>query len=271
MNGRPVVALIAGGLARGDGREEEEEEQEGLWAAVAGLRAVFERGGRVLLSGESPHVVSLLMAAAEYQKPRAIETRREAVEAPVILGPLIRGDVLEDELLIQGDRREEEATGVGLLEELERSGLCEGAAASASSEAGAPELFGSLLVRQQVRGILAVGGGARTGPLLDAAESYRRDLEVRSPVRLLQLWPGGNRLDHRGWEAVTRYGENETVPPPRFNGEDLGEEAGRASWDEQLIMLARRAAAEASLALAIDREVGSILGSGERGPQARDR
>jgi hypothetical protein len=270
VNGRPVVALIAGGLARGDGREEEEQQQERLWAAVAGLRAVLERGGRVLLSGESPQVVSLLMAAAEYQEPRAIETEREAVEAPVILGPLIRGDALEDELLIQGNRREE-ATGVSLLEELERSGLCEGAAASASSEAGAPELFGSLLVRQQVRGILAVGGGARTDPLLDAAESYRGDLDVRSPVRLLQLWPGSNRPDHRGWEAVTRYGENETVPPPMLNGEDLGEAAGRALWDEQLILLARRAAAEASLALAIDRAVGSMLGSEERGPQARDR
>jgi hypothetical protein len=262
LNGLAVVALVTGGSAFGGG----EDEEAGLWAAIAGLRAVLERGGRVLLTGESPQVIAMLMAAAEYQELRAVETGEENAPSPVILGPLARTDALEDELLTQRQLGEGEGGGGSLLEELGRSGLYEDAA---ERDADAPpgRAFRAALDRWRPRAVLAMGGGLATAPLLDAAEGYRE--EGARPVRLLRAWPAEGQIDNRGWNVVERYTERERgAPQPMLDGEVIGEGAERPPWDERLMLLVRRAAAEASLALAIDRTVGELLGSGESGPLA---
>jgi hypothetical protein len=255
MNNRPVIALIAGRVSLDSFGE---EEQYGLWAAIAVLRAVLERGGRTLIGAESSYVIPLLMAAAEYQEPRRVETGEEAAPSPVILGPLLSVDSVDDELLHRRTGRSEAPKGLTLLEEFEGSGLVERGWIRSDNIRGAAEIFQEQLSDHQPLGIVAVGSGTRTEPLLVAAEIYRQQ-ESQRQVRLFRLLAAGDRNSQSSWEAIDGRWSKVRMPPPMLDGEIIGEQTDGTSWNEQLVALARRAAEEASMVLAIDRAVGSII------------
>ena len=254
MRDRPVIALIAGRVSLDSCGD---EEQHGLWAAIAVLRALLERGGRALLGAESAYVVPLLMAAAEYLEPRQVETSEEATPPPVILGPVMKVNSLEDALLWERVRSEDSLEGHTLLEELEGGGLFEQGLVRNDNAVSPRDVFGALLSKSQPHGIIAVGDSTATAPLLEAAETYGPG-EFRKP-RLLWILPGGERSLGTRWEPVGSQNSAERLPPPMLNGEIVDFHSKGRSWDEQLVALARRAAEEASLALAIDRAVGEIL------------
>lgn len=255
MRDRPVIALIAGRVSLDSCGN---EEQHGLWAAIAVLRALLERGGRALLGAESTYVVPLLMAAGEYLEPRRVETSEEASPPPVILGPLMEVDSVEDSILRDRTQREDVSHDHTLLEDLAEGGLFEQGRVRNDNARGPRELFGALLSESQPQAIIAVGDSTRTAPLLEAAEAYHPS-EFFPPPRLLWVLPGGKGFFGSRWEQVGSESPDEHFPPPMLNGEIVDFRSEGRSWDEGLVVLARRAAEEASLALAIDRAVEAIL------------
>lgn len=254
MNGTRIVALIAGRSLHEDG------EEGPLSAAIAVVRAVLERNGRVLLGAEPSLLVPILMAAAEYREIREVETAREVPAAPIILAPLERGrEDLEDFLLGYHEEAPEGEPTTSLLGDLSAIGLIEPGHPLQFEDGSPAKVFFDLLSRREPRAILWIGDSSPgASPFVRAAERYASDQRV-------QLWKilRTKRDGDRRWRPVRPWAED--MPPPMFEGRILGEQKEDRAGDESLLLLGRRAAAEASLTLAIDQTVGKLLGEpGER-------
>lgn len=252
---RPVVALIAGKTSSGThGREGEAE----LRAAIAVLRAALERGGRVILSADSSHVVPLLMGAAEYQEPRMVETSNEVVFPPVILGPFMGPTSMERELLRYTPEGSEESQPATLLEDLISGGLVEQGWGQAGQGKSHRQAFSTLLFQHQALGIVAIGSNRYADPFLRAAEDYAKVVALPR-VRLFTVAIEKDSVARGLWKPIDSQWQDERLPPPMMDGEIVGKSSERRSWDEWMVVLARRAAEEASLTLAIDRAVGTMI------------
>lgn len=254
MSPRPVVALIAGSNVAEDGGGEPRE----LRAALTALRAVLERHGRVILGAEACSLVPLLLAAAEYIEPRQVEGLAEAAAPPVILAPPLVDDSIESELLRYRQEEAEAHRTVTLLDELVAEGLCErGWDPRFEGDPEAQESFGALLSEHRPPGVIAIGAARGILPFVAAAEDYRRRADDPRP-RFFRALGGRDREDSApawDWEPIEARRRTD-LPPPMLEGEVVVEH----NRDEGLILLARRAAEDASLALAIAEVVDSILG-----------
>jgi hypothetical protein len=255
MSPRPVVALIAGASFAENGGGEPRE----LQAALTALRAVLEREGRVLLGAEACNLVPLLLATAEYLEPRQVEGPAEAAAAPpVILAPPLADDSIESELLRDRQDRPETGGAATLLDELVAEGLCErGWDPRLESEPGAGEAFAALLSEHRPPGVIAIGAGRGIQPFVAAAENYRRRADSPRPRFFRALSTAAREELAPPWEWEPIEGRRRTdVSPLMLEGEVI-EERHR---DDGLLLLAGRAAEDASLALAIDEVIDAILG-----------
>jgi len=256
MNGRRAVALIAG-ASSGD-----EEHEWTLSAAMAVVRAVLEREGRVLLGAESSLVVPLLLVAVEYLTLRAVESSQEPRPAPVTLAPVLFGDALEDRLLVyRSEPTDEEPEPTSMLGDFIAAGLVEPTHTHRDDKDDPRRAFRDLLVTIEPAGILTVGDSSKASLFMEVAESYAKDYGP-------QLWrvlPARKREDFGSWRLLQPQTE---MPPPMFDGQVVGERFEDHNGDERLLALARKAAEEASQILAIDRVIGELFEQG-RNPRPR--
>jgi hypothetical protein len=251
-----VIAIVASG---GTPELLRAERRGGIQPAMTVLRAVLERGGRVLLAGEAPVVVPLVMAAAEYLEPRDVETSELGSPPPLILGPLVTTNSVEDKLLVWRPEPQEGAVELSLLDALSASGLIDVAERDEERPEGTAQRFRSILEELVPVAIFAVGEVSGTAVLLDAGESYRNSRSDRAPLLVQLLFPDGADDSRPQWRRIGSADREYDEPPPKMDGRIVGEELDPEGLDDELVALARRAAGEASLTLAIDRVVGGIM------------
>lgn len=244
MMRQPVLAIVAdtfGGQRRDDNGSPHVQR-----AAMAVQRAALVRGGRVLLSADGATLVPLLLAAAEFQMPRRVEGDEQPAAA-LIVTPFPGGDSVEDRLLGFREERREGTSPLSLLEQLVSAGLADLRQGAERHSDDPGEVFSVALRELNVSAVFAIGDDQRIQPMLEAAEVYHGRVSRR--VQLVHLLhPQGERA--RWPDLSERIGAFSRVPPV-FEGELLQEQAR----DERLVVLGLRAAAEAALALAIDRAV----------------
>lgn len=251
---RPVIALVTG---VGWQKDPDQESRGALDAGLALVRAVLDRGGRVLLAAEAGHLVPLLMAAAEYEVSREVEGQGENVPAPIILGPILQTDSVEEQIL----RHRPEGTGddapLSLLDVLLAGNLVD---FNLRRESGADRSsdFRGLLEVHRPRGIIAVGDSPAMPELLKAAEDYG-ERTVRG-ARLLRIRPWQHRVEaHSRWTLVEYPADRGDIPPPRFDGEILSSDSQQGQRDEGLLAMAQEIARDVAWTLALDRLIAEAL------------
>jgi hypothetical protein len=130
-------------------------------AVLAVAKAVFARGGRILVHGDSPTVALLTAVALEYRVVQPVETVERRVAPLVVVGGL-RTDAVEDRLFSREQNGVDDDLG-----ELERFGVV---------ETTTPPLEGTLVEayeRYSPVAVFLLGRGDRLGRAAEGAFSRK--------------------------------------------------------------------------------------------------
>lgn len=240
MNGRLIAVIV---------ESYDGDDPAVLSLALATVTRILEHGGRVLLSADAATRLPVLLAAAEYVAPIAVETPEGRAAAPVIIAPFPDSDSLEQRLFTMSaapvDERPDSPRRT-LLSELIDSGIAE--TPDRETGANAPSSFDALLRTFRPAAVLTIGRSERTDALERAAEQYH-DREQGS--RLLRL----DATSKSQWPSLEERVQRFRITP-RFEGEVLEDRPG----ENELLRAAFHAASEAARVLAIEDAIAEILG-----------
>lgn len=254
MTSRPVIALVIG---VGKRKDADQESIGTLSTSLVLLRAVLDRSGRVLLAAEAAHLVPLLMAAAEYEISREVEGQGENVPAPIILGPMLATDSVEEQILRHRPEGTEDDVASSLLDVLLTGNLVDSNSVRESNN-GRRRSFQDLLEDHRPRCIIAVGGSSTMPDLLAVAEDYQERAASRAQLlRVQPREPNGEVLSR--WKQVEYPLEGGDIPPPRLDGEILSAYSEQRQWDEALLAMALEVAREVAWTLELDRLIAEAL------------
>ena len=254
MTSRPVIALVIG---VGKRKDADQESIGTLSTSLVLLRAVLDRSGRVLLAAEAAHLVPLLMAAAEYEISREVEGQGENVPAPIILGPMLATDSVEEQILRHRPEGTEDDVASSLLDVLLTGNLVDSNSVRESNK-GRRRNFQDLLEDHRPRGIIAVGDSSTMPELLEAAEDYQERSAGRAQLlRVLPREPSGDVFSR--WKQVEYPMDGGDIPPPRLDGEILSVHSEQRQWDEGLLAMAQDVTREVVWTLKLDQLIADVL------------